>query len=556
MPVKMTGKRAFLEMLRLEGVTHIFGNPGTSEGPILDALEEYTDVFRYTLVLQEGVAVGAADAFARVTGRAAFVSLHIQSGLANGISLMHNAYAGGTPMVVTSANFDVRNAAEGMSNLTEFVRPVTKWAIELRHPEQIPSVMRRAFNEANTHPKGPVYVGLTSNALEDEGLMTLVPSTPMHGAGAPHPDALARAAMIVSNSRRPLMLVGDRASVDGGPEAAARLAEMIGAPVYEAPAAEVGFPRDHPQYMGQLSTRSAEHRDLLRRSDAVIAVGANVFWDPFYSGDVFLSEDAELVHIDPSAGVIGRSEPTTVGMLADPVLALDALSDALGAGLSDAQRLAVNERAAEISAENGARRAEFESMASERWEQRPMTPARMMYELSCALPEDALLIDDAISSRAALRHYVRAKRPGDMHGERGGAIGWGIGAALGAKLARPERPVVGVLGDGSAMLNVQALWTACNDNIPAVFVICNNSSYRILKVNMDAYKRDVLQEQEPGSRYLYMDFPTPLDFASMAQSMGVSGRRITEPEHIGPALKEALQSGRPAVLDVVIDGSV
>ena len=173
----MTGKQALLEMLKAEGVDYIFGNPGTSEGPIIDLLGDYPEL-RYVLTLQESVAMGMGESYARSTGSASFVSLHVDSGLANGIALMLDALNTGTPMVVTSANYDIRKTNETITDLAQLVRPVTKWAVELSHPDQIPSAIRRAFNEANTHPKGPVYVGFTSNALEGLAEMNIAPSRP------------------------------------------------------------------------------------------------------------------------------------------------------------------------------------------------------------------------------------------------------------------------------------------------------------------------------------------------------------------------------------------
>ena len=167
----MTGKQALLEMLKAEGVEFIFGNPGTSEGPIIDMLGDYPEL-RYILTLQESVAVGMGESYARATGKASFVSLHVDSGLANGIALMLDAYNTGTPMVVTSANYDIRKTTEGLTDLAELARPVTKWSVQLTHPDQIPGAIRRAFNEANSHPKGPVYVGFTANALEGSGAVS------------------------------------------------------------------------------------------------------------------------------------------------------------------------------------------------------------------------------------------------------------------------------------------------------------------------------------------------------------------------------------------------
>jgi len=535
MPTMMTGKKALLEMLKAEGVEYIFGNPGTSEGPIIDALEDYPE-FKYILALQEGVAVGMGEAYARATGRAAFVSLHIDSGLANGISLMQDAFTTGTPMVVVSANYDTRKLAERKTDLAEMVRSVTKWSVELTHPDQIPSVIRRAFNEANTHPRGPVYVGLTSNALDGEAEMNIIPSTQVYDAGGPDPDGIAQAADLLTGSERGIMLIGDRVGEADAVQEAVEIAELLGLPVYQAPGGNVGFPTTHPQFMGALA---------LRR-----------FSDLFYFTDVQLQESTKLIHIDSRPGAVGRSEPTNIGILASPKLALPTLSKAIAAGLTDSQKIAIDDRRAAVADARKAERTAYEAGVAELWDNDLMTPARMMSALADALPDDAVVLDDSVSSKQALRHYIQGQNPGDLIGGRGGAIGWGIGATMGAKCANPDRPVIGIIGDGSSMMTIQGLWTAANENIPCVFVICNNGMYRVLKVNMDIYKKDVLQEEEAGSSYLYMDFPTPFDVAAIANSMGVHGERITKPEEIKPALDRALASGKPALLDMVIDGAL
>ena len=185
-----------------------------------------------------------------------------------------------------------------------------------------------------------------------------------------------------------------------------------------------------------------------------------------------------------------------------------------------------------------------------------MSPARMMTELARALPARTVICDDSITSRDAIQGAMEFSEPGSIYSERGGAIAWGMGSSMGIKLAHPDRPVVGILGDGSAMMTIQGLWTAANSDIPVVYIICNNRSYRILKLNMNRYKTHILGEDRPSSKYIGMDFPLPLDMAAIANAMGVRGRTVQDPEELGPALREAIELGRPALLDVVIDGSI
>ena len=552
----MTGKQALLEMLRAEGVEYIFGNPGTSEGPIIDLLGDYPEL-RYVLTLQESVAMGMGEAYARSTGRASFVSLHVDSGLANGIALMLDALNTGSPMVVTSANYDIRKTNETITDLANLVRPVTKWAVELSHPDQIPSVIRRAFHEANTHPKGPVYVGFTSNALEGMAEMNITPSRPNFDDVRPSQPGIAQSASMLMDASRPLLMVGDRLSDDDAIEEAVALAELMGLPVYQARGAEVAFPTTHPQYMGGMSLRVASQRAVLQRADLVLAVGSDPFEELFYWGDVILPPDSRLVHIDSDAGRIGRSEPTDVGIVGNCKLALADLLGALRERLSPGDMREIEERKQETVAESRRNREAFEESVAESWDHKPMTPARMMYELAEALPENAIVVDDSISNRGMMRHYMQAARRGDIRGVRGQSIGGGIGATMGTQCAHPDRTVFGIIGDGSAMMTVQGLWTAANENIPCVFVICNNGSYRVLKVNFNTYQQDVLQLPETsGGRLMYSDFTTPFDWVSISSGLGVPAERITDPAQIKPAVDRAVASGKPALLDIVIDGSL
>ena len=190
------------------------------------------------------------------------------------------------------------------------------------------------------------------------------------------------------------------------------------------------------------------------------------------------------------------------------------------------------------------------------WDTLPMLPSRMMTEIARALPHDVIISDDSITSRDAIHGAMEFNEPGSIYSERGGAIGWGIGSTLGIKLAHPNRPVVGILGDGSAMMTVQGLWTAANYNIPVVYLICNNRSYRILKLNMNRYQTEILGKENPSSKYIGMDFPIPLDMAAIANAMGVYGRTVENPEDLATALKDALALGKPALLDVAINGRI
>ena len=553
----MTGKRALMEMLRAEGVEYIFGNPGTSETPIMDELESHPDL-EYMLVMQEGVAIGMADAYARATGRPSFVNLHIETGLSNGMSLMHNANEGGTPIVLSAGNLDVRELARGRTDLASLVRPFAKWSAEATHPEQVPGFMRRAFNEAKTPPTGPVFVGFAANALDEEGDLQIVPSAPGYHRAAPDIRATEDAARVLAESSNPVMVVSDRVSQSGATAEAVRVAELLGAPVYAARYSEMNFPTSHPQFKGDIKLGFPAAQEILSRADAVLFVGklATAYY-MFSSPQLDIAgPDTTLVHMDVDGDHVGGFYPTEVGIVGDPKVALGDLVEALDAGMSGTAREAAKGRTVALAEEKAAAREASRRRLRNMWDNRPMSAFRMMAEIAPTLPEETIFVNDAVTSSAAVFDALDFDEPGSIYGGRGGALGWGMGGAMGVKLANPDRPVVAVDGDGSAMMTVQGLWTAANSNIPVVYVVCNNASYRVLKVNMDLYKDLILKDKGGASQYLGMDFPLPLDFAAMAEAMGVHGTRIEDPADLAPAMRHAFELGKPALLDVVIDGAV
>ena len=549
----MSGKQAVLEMLKAEGIEYIFGNPGTSEGPLIDMLGDYPE-FKYIMALQESVAMGMGESFARSTEKTSFGSLHVDSGLANGIALMLDALNTGTPMVVTSANYDSRKINETKTDLAELVRPVTKWAVELDLPDQIPSVLRRAFNEANSHPKGPVYVGFTANALEGIADMNIVPSGKVHDEVIPSPTGILEAAKLLSQAKNPALMVGDRVSDDNAISESVDIAELLGMAVFQSRGAEVSFPTTHPQYQGMHSLRSQESRESLKEFDVILTVGMDTLDELFYWGDVILDESQKLIHIDPIPGRVGRSEPTDVGIISN---CKTGLAELISEVSKTVDQNIVKARKSQVVSDALSQKEAYEESVKSKWNSTPMSPARMMYELSNAIPKNSIVVDDSISNRAAMRHYFPATERNDIRGVRGQSIGGGIGATMGTQCAFPDRRVFGVLGDGSTMMTIQGLWTAANDKIPCIFVICNNGMYRVLKTNFNVYQKEILNEPEPaGDNLLYSDFVTPFNLCTIAEGMGLHSERVTDPNEIAGAVDRALASGGPALLDVVIDGKI
>lgn len=548
--MRMTGKRALMECLKAEGIVNVYGNPGTSEGPIMEEIINHKEL-RYLLTLQEGVATGMAEADARVNNKASFLSLHIDSGLLNGFSLMNDAYTTGTPMVVTSATYDIRNLRN--RDLVELARPFTKWSTEVSLPDQVPAVMRKAFLEANTHPKGPVFVGFSSNALDGVADMEIHPhTTPTYG-GLDN-QTIEKISSMILNASKPVLIVGDRVAEDNALNEAVKLAELQSLPVF-IEGSNIPFPTDHQQMIGFHSIRNENQRSILKDSDLILSVGADLFSDWFYEGDILLSKINKLIHLDSKPNTEANRQPSEITGIGNLKIIIDQINDLLDKSNLKNQDDLNNrlEAVKKIKIEN---EEIYNQNAKKNWNNKLMSPDRAMFELSKAIPENSLIVNDGISHKPSVMHYLNFNKSEQMVAGRGGAIGWGVGATMGAKCAAPDKNVIGIIGDGSAMMTVQGYWTAANDEIPCIFIVLNNQSYRILKVNIDYYRKAVRKEKEDAGLYPYMDFPLVLNHTEIAKSMGLDAVRVDDPSKIQEELSNAINSKKPRLIELMIDGNL
>lgn len=553
---RMTAKRALLEQLVVDGVTHVFGNPGTTEQGFMDLLQDYPQI-RYVLALHESAAVGMADAYARATGTPSFVELHIAPGLGNAMGMLYDAYEGGSPMVVYVGQQDTRGSMQEPilhGNLVEMARPVTKWAVEAQRGEDVPMLLRRAFKVAAEPPQGPVLFSVPLDVFDEEGEMIIEPTSYVDWRSRPSVESTRRAVDLIGRASNPVIVVGDGVALSGAQREVTEMAEAIGARIMTAFASEMNVATDHRLFAGMLGIFAPEMvRAQLEGVDLLLAIGTPVFTQLFPRAGRLLPDETRLVHIDLDPWEIAKNYPVELGVLADPKAALRDIVDRLAETASD--DFAARARARAESIAEGLRK--FREMAAqqvdENWDATPISVTRLMKELADALPSDAIVFDEAITSSQVLHRYVPFTEPGSVFRARGGGLGPGMPGAIGVKLARPDRPVVGVVGDGSAMYTIQSIWSAAHHDVPVTWVICNNESYRILKINMLQY----LGEAAQGRRFVEMDLNDPrIDFAAVARSFGVEGWRVERPDEIGPALRAAFSSGKPGLVDVVIDGSL
>ncbi len=549
-------KQAMIEQLLAEGVRYVFGNPGTTEQPFMDLLQDYPQL-EFILALQESVAVGMADAHARATGRPAFVELHAAPGLGNAMGLLYNVWKGGTPLVVYAGQQDSRALLQEpllAGDLVGLARPFTKWAVEVTHGADVPFALRRAFKVAMEPPRGPVFLSIPMNVLDQPAPDAVAPATTIPTRVGPDPDAVAQAAALLAGAEAPAIVCGDGVAVAGAQAEVARLAELAGAPIFTAVASEVVVDTRHPLFLGAFPVASIPRlREALAHVDVLLVVGAAVFTQLVPEPEPLVPESVRLIHVHLNPWELGKNYRTDVAMLADPKRALAELAAALERTQTPAQREAARARVAAVEAR---RRRAAEALQQELARVRdrtPIAPLRLMQELADALPPGACVYDESVTASEALAHCLPVHEPGSYLRARGGGLGLGMPGTIGLKLARPDRPVVGVVADGAAMYTIQALWTAAHHKVPVTWVICNNRSYRILKLNMLQY----LGEAAAGRRFVAMDLTDPdLDFARIAASFGVPGERVEQPDQLGPALRRAFAAGGPALVDVVIDGTV
>jgi thiamine pyrophosphate-dependent acetolactate synthase large subunit-like protein len=551
-----TGRFAILEQFLADGIDHMFGNPGTVEQGFLDALAAYPQM-KYILALQETVAVLAADGYARATQKPALVQIHSTPGLGNAIGALYQAKRGHSPLVVIGGDAGVKYQAmdaQMAGDLVAFAAPVTKWSTMVLEPSSLLRVLRRAIKIAATPPMGPVYVCLPADVLDAPALEAVRPTSFPSTRVVPETAMIEQAARWLAAAERPMFFVGDGVAFSGAQEELTRVAELVGAEVWEADAGEVNMSYAHPLYQGMTGHMFGyQSRPITSKGDVNLVCGTYMLPEVFPElGEIFAPE-AKTIHIDLNAYEIAKNHPVDGAMLGDPKLTLAALAAALEAVMSRSQREAARTRSGAIAQASEARRRKQLDGDRAGHDAVPLHMARFMEELAPRLPADAILFDEALTNSPPISRSKPPLKTGDYFLTRGGSLGVGIPGAIGAKLAHPERTVIGFTGDGGAMYTIQALWTAARHNVGAKFVICNNGSYHLLQLNVDEYWKTGGIEKHDYPLSFDLSYP-PLRFDEMARSMGVQSVRVEKPWEIEAAINQALSHPGPFLIDLVLEG--
>ena len=551
---RMSGNDALMAVLEAHDVEYVFGNPGSTEVVFMDALYNHPKI-KYILTLHETVAAGMAEGYAWASGKTGFVNVHTLPGVANMLSTLYNANLGDMNMVVTAGQQDTRLIQKdpGLTgDMVSMTRPFTKWSVEVQHPADVPLVMNRAFKMAAQQPQGPVFVSLPQDVLMQEDDIEVGRPSWVPSMTEPDREAIDRAADLLAHADNPALFLGFRLARCGALDETVRLAELVGARVTENYIrAEVSFPSTHPLFDGGMGTDLPSSPETIKDVDVMLVVGANFVSQLFHLPEPVVSPNTKIIHLDTDPWEIGKNQPTEVGVLGDIKVSLRELFNAVDSRITPASRSAAEKRAKSIGDSNRKRREVLWERSQENWDQEPIALNRLALDLRETLLPDTIIVDGAVTSSVTLRNYLDFDDPTSylaFH-DNDGSLGDSLPRAIGVKLARPDRPVVGLVGDGNAMYSIQGLWTAAHHDIPVVLVIFNNATYKILKVNA---MRVMGPDVKP--RLHSMDlFDPPIDFAKLAQDFGMHGEQVRSPDDLRPALERAINLGKPALVDVVIE---
>jgi len=555
--LKIKASKALIEALKKNEVKYVFGLPGTTEVPFLDALAETNDI-EYILSLHESICVGIADGYARASKNVGFVNVHSTPGTLNALSFLYNAYKDNSPLIVTAGDIDTRLMIKEpflwIQDLHAIVKPFTKWSWVIKEANEIPNAIRRAFKIALTPPRGPVYLNFPKNLLDEtiEIDEKSIKKDNISFKVKGDENQLKKVAKLLIEAKLPLIIAGNEVANSNAINELIELCELLAIPVFSEPnpffTVSMNFPHSHPLYIGVYNYNI--NSDLINFSDIIFGIGCKMFIQRDYSPIEPIPKNALIIHLHNDPWEIGKNYPVDFGIFGDIKLCLKIIIDYVKSFIDNNVKDKIKERIKVVEKVKEQINALRDKKVKEEWDSLPIKPSRLIKELKETMPKSSIIVEESITSTSFLEHYFEFNEIDSLYGESGGSLGWGLPAALGVKLANPSRPVIALIGDGSFLFSLQALWTASKYNIPVIAIIFNNSSYMAVKsalLNYDgvcAHKR----------KFIGCDlFPPSIEFVELAKGFNVYGEKIKSPEEIKPALKNALNLNKPVLLDVILD---
>lgn len=511
-------------LLRHQGMTIIFGNPGSNELPFLKGFPED---FQYILGLHEGVVVGMADGYALASGKPVFVNLHAAAGTGNAMGALTNAYYSHSPLVITAGQQarSMIGVESMLANVdaTQLPKPLVKWSYEPACAEDVPRALSQAYLSASLPPRGPVYVSIPHDdwdhdAGEDAEL--LLKRAVVH-AGVPSVAQLERLSEKLNRASRPVLVLGPEVDAQEANGLAVAFAERLRMPVWVAPSASrCPFPTRHHCFRGVLPAAIAGIATQLDGHDLIIVIGAPVFRYHKYSPGRYLPDGAQLIHItsDPNEAARAPMGEAVVGNVHATLEALLPLIDESSRPMP----------------------APLPMPAAAKSNDTRLAPAHVFEILNTLAPDDAIYVKESTSTVEIFWDHVEMRHSGSYFFPAAGGLGFGLPAALGVQLAQPHRQVIGVIGDGSANYAITALWSAAQYQIPVIFIILKNGTYGALR----GFARHMSVNDAPG-----LDVPA-IDFCRLAQGYGVDACLADTPEKLEAALQEGLKAKKPLLIEV------
>ncbi len=547
---KITGRSAFLSILKSEGVTHLFGNPGTTELPIMHALKDYPDI-KYILGLQESIVVAMADGYSRATGKLSACNVHVAPGLGNAMGAIYNAKFVGSPIIITAGQ---QEQGHGLMEpmlygpLVRMAEPLVKWATEVTRLEDLPRIMRRSAKIALSPPTGPVFISLPGDILNTEANIDLGKPIRVIDTFRPSHSSIELIAKQINKYKKPVIVVGHEVATYDAFKEITLFAELSGSAVYQQTVPHGShFPSEHIAFMGALPRLQNPTRKILENYDLLICVGCDGLRMSVWNDTEPLPSKMPIIHIGINDWEIGKNYYTETAIIGNVKNTLCDINQYLQNTLTAKKIIKAKTNLEHIAKNNWTiKKKKLTSKTLSDKSKIPITANWLMMNLANNISKNNIVVEEGLVSTRSLLNYLPYKNNKDFYGLASGGIGWAVSGAIGVSLANPNKTIIAIIGDGSSMYGIQSLWSAAHYQLPIIYIIANNQSYRIIKERLEAFHKN--------TNFVGMDFDKPkIDFLKLANSLGIKSETIDKPKTLDTVFKRVFKYKKPYLLNVMVD---
>ena len=547
---KITGRSAFLSILKSEGVTHLFGNPGTTELPIMHALKDYPDI-KYILGLQESIVVAMADGYSRATGKLSACNVHVAPGLGNAMGAIYNAKFVGSPIIITAGQ---QEQGHGLMEpmlygpLVRMAEPLVKWATEVTRLEDLPRIMRRSAKIALSPPTGPVFISLPGDILNTEANIDLGKPIRVIDTFRPSHSSIELIAKQINKYKKPVIVVGHEVATYDAFKEITLFAELSGSAVYQQTVPHGShFPSEHVAFMGALPRLQNPTRKILENYDLLICVGCDGLRMSVWNDTEPLPSKMPIIHIGINEWEIGKNYYTETAIIGNVKNTLCDINQYLQNTLTAKKIIKAKTNLEHIAKNNWTiKKKKLTTKTLSDKSKIPITANWLMMNLANNISKNNIVVEEGLVSTRSLLNYLPYKNNKDFYGLASGGIGWAVSGAIGVSLANPNKTIIAIIGDGSSMYGIQSLGSAAHYKLPIIYIIANNQSYRIIKERLEAFHKN--------TNFVGMDFDKPkIDFLKLANSLGIKSETIDKPKILDTVFKRVFKYKKPYLLNVMVD---